>query len=63
MIIKKIKAIYKSEWKNYNVWWYWNWNRFHQHKKSISIDNIAINKTVEYNQVFFGKKYFKYFIG
>ena len=35
--------------------------KFHQHKRPISIKNIAINKIV-YNKVSFGKKGFKYFI-
>ena len=37
--------------------------KFHQHKKSISIKNIYINKIVVSNKVSFGKKNFKYFIG
>ena len=36
-------------------------NQFHQYK-SISIDNIDINKIVVSNKVSFGKKDFKYFI-
>ena len=35
--------------------------KFHQHKRPISIKNIAINKIV-YNKVSFGKKGFKYVI-
>ena len=37
--------------------------KFHQHKRLISIKNIDINKIVVSNKVFFGKKGFKYFIG
>ena len=37
--------------------------KFHQHKKPISIKNIDINKIVVSNKVSFGKKGFKYFIG
>ena len=36
--------------------------KFHQHKRLISIKNIDINKIVVSNKVFFGKKGFKYFI-
>ena len=36
---------------------------FHQHKRSISIKNIDINKIVVSNKVYFGEKGFKYFIG
>ena len=36
--------------------------QFHQYK-SISIDNIDINKIIVSNKVSFGKKDFKYFIG
>ena len=34
--------------------------KVHQHKGSISIKNIDINKTVVSNKVSFGKKGFKY---
>ena len=37
--------------------------KFCQHKRSISIKNIDINKIVVSNKVSFGKKGFKYFIG
>ena len=37
--------------------------KFHQHKRPISIKNIDINKIVVSNKVSFGKKGFKYFIG
>ena len=37
--------------------------KFLQHKRSISIKNIHINKIVAPNRVSFGKKGFKYFIG
>ena len=37
--------------------------KFHQHKRSISIKNIDINKIVVSNKVYFGEKGFKYFIG
>ena len=37
--------------------------KLHQHKKSILIKNIDINKVVVPNMVLFGKKRFKYFIG
>ena len=37
--------------------------KFHQHKGTISITNIYINKIVESNKVCFGKRGFKYFIG
>ena len=37
--------------------------KFHQDKGPISIKNIDIYKTVVSNQVSFGKKGFKYFIG
>ena len=36
---------------------------FHQHKGPISIKNVEIDKMVVPNQVPFGKKEFKYFIG
>ena len=36
--------------------------KFHQHKRPISIKNIDINKIVVSNKVSFGKKSFKYFI-
>ena len=37
--------------------------KFHQHKRPISIKNIDINKIVVSNKVSFGKKGFTYFIG
>ena len=37
--------------------------KFHQHKRPISIINIDINEIVASNKVFLGKKRFKYFIG
>ena len=37
--------------------------KFHQYKGSIMIDNIDIDKIVISNQVSFGKKDFKYFVG
>ena len=37
--------------------------KFHQHKRPISIRNIDINKIVVSNKVSFSKKGFKYFIG
>ena len=37
--------------------------KFFQHKRTISIKNIDINKIVVSNKVSFGKKGFKYFIG
>ena len=37
--------------------------KFHQHKRPISIKNIDINKIVVSNKVSFGKKGFKYLIG
>ena len=40
-----------------------NFNKFHQHKCLISIDNINVNKIVVSNKVSFGKKDFKYFTG
>ena len=36
--------------------------KFHQHKRAISIKNIDINKIVVSNKVSFGKKGFEYFI-
>ena len=36
--------------------------KFHQHKRPISITYIDINKIVVSNKVSFGKKGFKYFI-
>ena len=35
--------------------------KFHQHKRTILIKNIGINKVVVFNKVSFGKKGFKYF--
>ena len=37
--------------------------KFHQHKRPISIKNVDIDKIVVSNKVPFGKKGFKYFIG
>ena len=37
--------------------------KFHQHKRPIPIENIDINKVVVSNEVYCGKKNFKYFIG
>ena len=37
--------------------------KFHQHKRFVSIKNIDINKIVVANKASFGKKSFKYFIG
>ena len=37
--------------------------KFHQHKRPISIKNIDSDKTVVSNKVPFGKNGFKYFIG
>ena len=37
--------------------------KFHQHKRAISIKNIDINKIVLSNKVSFGKKGFGYLIG
>ena len=37
--------------------------KFHQHKRPITIKRIDINKIVVSNKVSFGKKGFKYFIG
>ena len=37
--------------------------KFHLHKRLISIKNVDIDKTVVSNTVPFGKKGFKYFIG
>ena len=37
--------------------------KFHQHKKPVSINNIDINKIVVSNKVSFGRTGFKYFIG
>ena len=37
--------------------------KFHQHKRPISIKNININKIVVSNKASFGKKGFKYLIG
>ena len=37
--------------------------KFHQHKRPISIKDIDINKIVVSNKVLSGKKGFKYFIG
>ena len=37
--------------------------KFHLHKRPISIKNVDIEKIVVSNKVRFGKKGFKYFIG
>ena len=37
--------------------------KFHQHKITISINNIDINKIVVSNKISFAKKGFKYFNG
>ena len=37
--------------------------KFHQHKRPISIKNININDIVAFNKPSFGKNDFKYFIG
>ena len=37
--------------------------KFHQHKRPISIKNVDSDKIVVSNKVPFGKKGFKYFIG
>ena len=37
--------------------------KFHQHKRTISIKNIDINKIVVSNKITFGKKGFEYFTG
>ena len=37
--------------------------KFHQHKGPISIKNVDVDKIVVSNNVSFGKKGFKYFIG
>ena len=37
--------------------------KFHQHKRPISINKIDINKIVVSNKTSFGKKGFRYFIG
>ena len=37
--------------------------KFHQHKRLVSIKTIDINKIVVSNKVSFGKKRFKYLIG
>ena len=37
--------------------------QFHPHKETLSINNIHTNKIAISNQVSFGKKGFKYFIG
>ena len=37
--------------------------KLHQHERPISIKNIDINKIVVSNNISFGKKGFKYFIG
>ena len=36
---------------------------FHEHRRTISIKNIAINKIAVSNKISFGKKGYKYFIG
>ena len=37
--------------------------KFHQHKRLISIKNIEINTIILSNKVSFGKKGFRFFIG
>ena len=37
--------------------------KFHQHKRAISMKNIDINKAIVSNKVSFGPKGFKYFFG
>ena len=37
--------------------------RFHQHRKPISKQNVDVYKIVVSNKVSFGKKKFKYFVG
>ena len=37
--------------------------KFHQHKRPISIKIVGIHKIVVYNKASFGRKCFKYFIG
>ena len=37
--------------------------KFHQHKRPISIKIVGIHKVVVYNKASFGKKCFKNFIG
>ena len=37
--------------------------KFHQHKRPISIKNIEINTIILSNKVSFGKKGFRFFIG
>ena len=37
--------------------------KFHQHKRPISMKNIDIDKIVASNKPYFGKKEFKYFTG
>ena len=37
--------------------------KFHQHKRPVSIKNVDVNKIVLSNKVSFGKKRFKYFTG
>ena len=37
--------------------------KFHQHKRPISMKNIDIDKIVASNKPYFGKKGFKYFTG
>ena len=38
-------------------------HKFHQYSRPITINNVDINKIVVSNNVFFGKKDFRYFIG
>ena len=38
-------------------------HKFHQHKNSISIYGVDINKILVSNKVSFGKKGYKYFTG
>ena len=37
--------------------------KFHQHWRPVSINNIDINKIAVSNKPYFGEKIFKYFIG
>ena len=50
---KKIIKFGKTEIEKY---------KFHQHKNSISIYNVYTNKTLVFNEAYFGKRGFKYFI-
>ena len=37
-------------------------HKLHQHKSSVSINKIDLNKIVACNEVYFSKKDFKYFL-